>query len=683
VAKLAALLHDVGKIQPGFQDYLRRLEAGEKIARGPQHAIWGATYAYLALRQTDLWEQIALPVFGHHAGLHAASDASLRLSEWADENQQDLSDLQRVLLESGFLSGEMSSTKRSGTSLEMFIRMVFSALTDADYLATEEHFDDRKADARGWWRSIEELLARLREEQATFMADPSRREGELNKIRREIYQACVTASHAPPGFFRLTVPTGTGKTRSGLAFALEHAQRHKLRRVFTVLPYTSITEQTAKVYREALWDDAVLEHHSQFASGEGEGQAEADARLRAAAENWDAPIIVTTTVQFFESLLSRKPGKARKLHNIARSVIILDEVQALPVELLRPTGDVLRCLVREYGCTVMFCTATQPPLEEAPALTEFYGTDIMEIVPGYAQYFDSLQRVDYEIRRSPPPWSGLAEEVGKAPQVMVIMNTRRDAIALLDAMPNGDDVFHLSTLLCGAHRRKVLNTITERLVAGQPVRLISTQVVEAGVDLDFPMVFRAIGPLDRIVQAAGRCNREGKLAKGKVVLFEPAEGRVPAGAYRIGFEQAKALLSGCEGSELHKPDLYRTYFRELFSIANLDAKAVQERREVLDYPEVAERYRMIPETVPAIVNYPDASSVLTALQCWLEKPSKETWRHLQPYLVNFFQHEAIRHAADGWLEPLRGGLYHWWGRYDKDRGVVADFVDPADLIVSN
>ena len=529
VARLAGLLHDAGKIRPDFQDYLRRLEAGEKLARGPQHAIWGAVIAYLVLRRTGDWEQVALPVFGHHAGLHFAANASLQFAELAEGEKQDLLDLQRSLVDTGLLRGEMSRATRSGTSLEMFIRMVFSALTDADYLATEEHFDDRKADARGGWRSIEELLERFRQEQTSFMADASRCDGELNKARREIYHACVTASRAPQGFFRLTVPTGTGKTRSCLAFALEHAQRNRLRRVFTVLPYTSITDQTARVYREALWDEAILEHHSQFTAGEGEGQTEADARWRAAAENWDAPIVVTTTVQFFESLLSRRPGKARKLHNIASSVIILDEVQALPVELLRPTGDVLRCLVREYGCTVVFCTATQPPLEEAPALTEFHGADILEIVPSYAKYFDSLQRVNYEIRRGSQSWSELAGEIADAPQVMVIMNTRRDAIALLDAMPNGDDVFHLSTLLCGAHRRTVLSVITERLVTGQPVRLISTQVVEAGVDLDFPLVYRVTGPLDRIVQAAGRCNREGKPTKGRVVLFEPAEGRVPTG----------------------------------------------------------------------------------------------------------------------------------------------------------
>lgn len=563
----------------------------------------------------------------------------------------------------------------------MLTRMVFSALTDADYLATEEHFDAIRPEARGGHRSVTELLDRFREQQQAFTSDPSRRTGELNQARHEIYQQCVKASQSPPGFFRLTVPTGTGKTRSGLAFALQHAKHNCLRRVFTVLPYTSITEQTAKVYREALWDDAVLEHHSQFAAPETEGQSEADMRWRAATENWDAPVVVTTTVQFFESLLSRRPGKARKLHNIARSVIILDEAQTLPVELIRPTADVLGCLVREYGCTVVLCTATQPALEESPAVAEFHGTEITEIVPGNAHYFEILRRTDFDIRRTPQTWSAIAHEIANEDSVMVILNTRRDAISLLDALPTRDDAFHLSTLLCGAHRRDVLNTIASRLANKQRVKLISTQVVEAGVDLDFPLVLRATGPLDRIVQAAGRCNREGNLAQGKVIVFDPADGSLPSGAYKIGCKLARARLAECHGPELHQPTVYRDYFRRLFSEANVDAKGVQERREALDYPEVARRYQMIPETVSAIVDYGDAQS---ALQDWEEKPSRETWRKLQPFLVNFFQYEANRHIADGWLEHLSGVLYRWLGIYDKRlRGVVADFTDPADLIVED
>ena len=681
LAKLVGLLHDAGKILPEFQDYLQRLEAGEKIERGPPHAIWGAAIAYEALRKFNSWEQVSLPIFGHHAGLHAASEASLKFSELTKTEQNDLSSIRKAFTETGLLRGELVCNNRSGTGQEMFIRMIFSALTDADFLSTEAHFEEQKGSFRKGWRSITELLERFRERQTTFIADASKREGELNRIRNEIYNACLTASQLPPGFFRLRVPTGTGKTRSGLAFALEHAKTNQLRRVFTVLPYTSITEQTAKVYREVLWDDAILEHHSQFAAKEdSENQTEANSRWRAAAENWDASMIVTTTVQFFESLFTRKPSKARKLHNIAHSVIILDEVQALPVELLRPTGDVLRSLVQEYGCSIVFCTATQPPLEEAPALKEFYGTNVTEIAPNYAKYFHSLRRVNYEIRKSAQPWIEIAREIAEAKvsQVMVILNTKRDAIALMDAMPIMDDVFHLSTLLCGSHRRKVLDTITERLKAGQPVRLISTQVVEAGVDLDFPIVYRALGPLDRIVQAAGRCNREDSPVKGRVILFDPAEGNVPAGSYKIGCELAKGILANCEGSALHEPELYRTYFRKLFSIANSDARSIQERREVLDFPEVAKRYKMIPETVSIVVNYGDADLLLKR---WLEKPSKESWRKLQPYIVNVFEHEAIRHAKDGWLETLNGGIYRWWGKYDLVRGMVADYCDPADLIV--
>jgi CRISPR-associated endonuclease/helicase Cas3 len=261
---------------------------------------------------------------------------------------------------------------------------------------------------------------------------------------------------------------------------------------------------------------------------------------------------------------------------------------------------------------------------------------------------------------------------------MVILNTRRDAVALLDALGLHDGVFHLSTLLCGKHRRAILRLIRCRLRKGQPVKLISTQVVEAGVDLDFPEVWRAVGPLDRIVQAAGRCNREGRLPElGKVVVFHPADGRQPAGPYRIGCELARTILERRAGDDLHDPDTYREYFQRLFSCADLDKKQVQEAREALDFPEVARRYRMIEETVPVVVSHAGSE---TALERWRAKPSRAAWRGLQPYLVNFFHYEAKQFADDGYMEQVGEGLYRWLGRYDSTRGVAPGLLDPADLI---
>lgn len=681
LARLAGRLHDIGKVNPSFQEYLRRIEAGEDVKKGPPHAIWGAALAYWVFisRHPAMLNSVVLPVLGHHGGLSAASDAPPRFTEFLHdkENQIKIKDIIRSLPKSDWLRATLRPS--TGNS-EFFARMAFSALTDADFLATEAHFNPSMGNSRGGGPPLRDLWQRFDTDQARLFEDVASQSGQLNTVRREVYDCCLCASRMKPGLFRLRVPTGGGKTRSSLAFALQHALKHGLRRILVVLPYTSIIEQTAGVFRKALGADAVLEHHSQAPMADrSESQDESALRLRLAAENWDAPVVVTTTVQFFESLFSNRPAKVRKLHNVAHSVIVLDEAQALPVELLRPTIGAIQLLTREYGCTVVLCTATQPAFDETPYLPELANAEIHEIVPGYAKHFRALRRVRYEIRHSPLSWGEVAAAVKDLPQVMVVLNTRRDAIALLDAVGPDKDVFHLSTLLCGKHRRAVLRIIRCRLKKGLTVKLISTQVVEAGVDLDFPEVWRAVGPLDRIVQAAGRCNREGKMPNlGRVVVFHPADGRQPAGSYKIGCELARTMLERSAGDDLHNPDVYHEYFQKLYSYADLDKKRVQEARESLDFPEIASRYRMIDETVPAVVSHAGSETALKRWQAW---PSRAAWRSIQPYLVNFFQFEAKHFVDDGYMVQVGEGLYRWLGRYDRTRGVVWAALDPADLIV--
>jgi CRISPR-associated endonuclease/helicase Cas3 len=679
-AGILGAIHDIGKARPDFQRYLERLEAGEENARGPVHSIWGAVLWYVVARQIG-WREICLPVAGHHGGLSEASKLSQDLGKLAVESADTIERLREALSQTALLRGiRLCQQPLRECRLELHVRLLLSALADADFLATEEHFDPTTASSRGKWPALRALWPLFEEKQRNLMEEAGKSWNPVQEVRTEVYNQCLRVAEARPGIFRLTVPTGGGKTRSGFAFALKHALVNQLHRVIVAVPYTSITDQTAKVYRELVGADAVLEHHSGV---EDRGEEETGSYDRAclATENWDAPVIVTTTVQLFESLFARRPGKVRKLHNVVRSVLLLDEVQTLPPELLSPTLGVLRDLVENYGTSIVLCTATQPAFNDTPYLKEFDGVEIREIVPEYREHFQNLRRVEYERRVSMVSWVEVAAEVSQHPQVLVILNSRRDALRLLESVGKQDGLFHLSTLLCGAHRRKVLDEIGRRLSERLPVCAICTQVVEAGVDLDFPTVFRALGPLERIVQAAGRCNREGRRSEpGKVVIFEPADGGVPRGAYRAGFEQAKVLLDRKGAECLHDPAVHKEYFQRLYSVVDLDRRNVQDSRKDLNFPAVAERYRFIDETTPVLVQYRGLEE--SALQQWRYSPSREAWRKLQPYVVNLYRYEVEKYLESGWLEVLGPGLCRWLGRYDDLRGISAEALDPADLIVS-
>jgi CRISPR-associated endonuclease/helicase Cas3 len=518
----------------------------------------------------------------------------------------------------------------------------------------------------------------------------------VNRVRREVYETCLTAAKEEPGFFRLTVPTGGGKTRSGLAFALKHALAHDLARVIVAIPYTSIIEQTAGVYREIFDDErAVLEHHSAVGGREGENDAPVTPEAqwaRLATENWDAPIVVTTTVQLFESLLGNRTSACRKLHRLARSVIVLDEVQTLPPHLLKPTLDVLGRLVADYGVSVVLCTATQPALDES---ADFAGLpDIREIVPDAARHFLDLKRVHYEwpCLTARWNWERVADELRATPQALAILNTKADALALLAALDD-PSALHLSTLLCGAHRRAVLAEVRRRLDAGEPCLLVATQVVEAGVDLDFPTVLRALGPLDRIVQAAGRCNREGKQTAGRVVIFATEEEHQPPGAYRIGTDVTRIVLRAAAGDpDLDAPATYTDYFRGYYGGNDLDLKQVQQARQSFDYPEVAKRYRLIDDDAASVVvryrghsaeavgGRTDVDALLNALRSHPER-GRGLLRRLQPYIVGVRQQLLNKYVDEGLALEVLPGLWEWHGKYDDVRGLGNGEPDVVGLVV--
>ncbi|CCQ93021.1 conserved hypothetical protein [[Clostridium] ultunense Esp] len=687
VAYLCGLLHDLGKFHPEFQEYLEKQAKGENGMSVP-HAIWGAALAYQIIwrkmRHPELWKPFALPVAGHHAGLNSSGSLSLILEERIEKQKSHflevLQHAEPFLCKYVFpyLLKEWELPTLAKTEREMWIRMVFSALVDADYLDTERHFQPTLALARRQLISVKDLWNRFVSDQQQLI---DKAENTLvNRVRKQVYEACVESATKPQGVFRLTVPTGGGKTRSGLAFALKHVAEHQLDRVIVAIPYTSIIEQTAGVYREIFGDEAVLEHHSQVDMEYDEEQNEHVIRQRLATENWDAPLVVTTTAQLFDSLFSNRPGRVRKLHNLSRSVILLDEVQTLPPELLRPTLDALAMLVRHCRSTVVLSTATQPVFEESRFLEAFSDLAVEEILPPALvnDHFRQLRRVDYEVWKGPVLLEELVDFIREQRQVLVVFNTRKEAKKCVDLLKEDGDVLHLSSLLCGAHRRKILAEVRSRLIENRPVRLISTQVVEAGVDLDFPLVMRQIGPLDRMVQAAGRCNREGKLNQGRVIIFETQEGGSPRGPYRVALEVARAMLARMQAEDLHRHHLFRDYFQQLFASVDLDQRKIQTDREVMDYPRVAEKYRLIDQdTVPVVVPYEDSQKYL---RNWEKEPSRKNLRLLQPYIIQLYQWEVQKKEREGWLRWVSGNLYQWLGGYDELVGMTEEFYDPYDLM---
>ncbi len=748
LAQWAGWLHDVGKYSDDFQRYLRECDAAKHgTGKAPkpgsaEHKIAGTRLA-LELLPANLREIVAACVLGHHGGL-----AAFRKMLDAIAATQDKNSVQNKAMDTARSDFAPLNTTRptqlpaaAGTTIwerEMFVRFLFSCLVDADGLDTERHSSPEKADLRQTQTLAEagpnwlQLLTADQEKlQATAKPTP------VNAVRREVYAACRTAAVLPPGLFSLTVPTGGGKTRSSLAFALEHALARQRSRLIYAIPYTSIIDQTAAEFRKILGEDAVLEHHSAIedraerkeraatsAEEQAAMQAEnaGDQQRKLDAENWNAPLIVTTTVQLFESLFSNRTSRCRKVHHIAGSVIILDEVQTLPANLLCPLLDCLKTLLTHYGVTVVLCTATQPAISgETPFSDPKKGLGIPTAIipmPQMRSHFETLKRVTYRVETEPWDWTQAAREIKAKPtSCLAILNTKNDALALLAAL---DDpaARHLSTLLCGEHRRRVLeNTKTalkaEREGKGPSVRLVTTQVIEAGCDIDFPRVLRARGPLDRIIQAAGRCNREGKLDfLGDVLIFNPAEGKTPPGDYLTALQEAWMMIQGGE-INFDDPALATEFFSRFYRTlgdAGLDkpkavildgvksTEAVQVSRKQLDFPLVAQKMRLIDsDTSPVLVPYhrgkfakaKHSAEEFNALVARIEAQQQQgkglgrgLWREIQSLTVAVCtQSLAKLPVSPAYNSEAPESLYVWGGFYDPVVGIgnSVDW-DTSDLI---
>lgn len=679
IAELAHALgiaHDSAKADKRFQAYLYACHQGRPAPKCPHaHPSAVASYQHLGV--------FALAVAGHHAGM---PDSSAWLQREAEADERAVASARRFLDQVGANGRQPNLPEWVNDPLaaEMLVRMAFSCLVDADRLDTEAHTSPQTPDQRFGYAELSELKRRL-----DTHLDGLGGEGRVHEHRRRILASCRAAAANPTGMFDLQVPTGGGKTLSGMAFALDHAVLHGLRRVVVAIPYTSIIDQTAEVYGSIFGADNVLEHHSAVEwESEDERPGETERRAQLAAENWDCPLVVTTTVQLFESLHSHKPGRCRKLHNLAGSVILLDEVQTLPEHHLGAILNVLGELVRHYGCSVVFSTATLPDLTAVlPGLVR------TPLVPDYPEHFAALRRVQYEL--APEPWTHeqVAEHVRENDQVLVVVNLRKDAVTIARLCQGQEGLFHLSTLLCGHHRKAVIREIRRRLTEGLPVRLISTQVVEAGVDVDFPVAMRAMGPLDRIIQVAGRCNREGKLdGQGRCIVFELDGGSVPKGAYASATTMTRTKLREFEPELWDSPDTVRDYTRELLAIIETgslakshDEAPILKLRAELKFRSVGESFRMIDQETHGLVveSYSLTDEAPDAIQALLERAKHQprgARRKLAPYTVSLYQHEISRLRQEGLVREHESGLLVYTGAYDPLLGLSPDLTDPSDLI---
>lgn len=657
-ARILGENHDMGKGTLPWQAYLRYangvVDEFRKYYEGhPTHADVGAQWLFRHSNQAG--KLLAYCIAGHHGGLPnwiegvAEGGLKCRLLKSVPPVEIELSN---PLLPS-VLPFQMDAA-RLGYEFQFFVRMIFSCLVDADYLDTEEYLDKEKVSWRsypplhelseGFWSRFNELRSN---------ADPS---NHVVQQREAVLRDCLARAGDRHGLFSLTVPTGGGKTLASLAFAMQHAKAHdkahSMRRIIYVVPFTSIIEQNAKVFRKMLGEDAVLEHHCNFIP------ENSDWRTRLSSENWDAPVVVTTNVQFFNSFYANKPSKCRKLHNVANSIVVFDEVQAIPVGKLKPCLEVIRELSENYGVTSILCTATQPAIEYSKRFDTGL-KDVKEIVSDVPALFAALKRTEEQFvgTLSEPE---VAVRLSKLDQVLCIVNTRQQALDVFDALPESEGNIHLSALMYPAHRSRMLDEVRQRLDPENNLscRVVSTQLIEAGVDVDFPCVYRAVAGIDSIAQAAGRCNRNGghKVPRPVHVFAFPDDSSCQA--FRIAAQSAEKLFERFCGRLTH-PDCVLEYFTDYFwkNEQRMDDDGTVKQCSHacagdIQFKDIAEFQMIKTATIPIVIALEkDAVELVRSLE--YAEHAGGILRKLQQYSVQVYsyQFDAIRK----WLEsPLPG-----------------------------
>nr|MDT0663467.1 CRISPR-associated helicase Cas3' [Micromonospora sp. DSM 115978] len=702
LAYTLGVLHDVGKASCTWQAGLAKV-AGSDRPVGIDHKGLGTRIA----RERGLGS-FALGIYGHHGGLIDADaltqqlSASLARAGDVASAETALPDLLPGLPDdlSQVIPAQWQSDPLVG---EMAMRLCYSALVDADSLDTAAHFAQLTQPRVRDDVDFGQLHKRFEQRRAEVLA---RRPGSpVDGVREGIYADCLASAELPPGIFRMPVPTGGGKTLAAGGFALRHAERHGMRRVIVAVPFLTITEQNAAVYRNLLDDQGsepiVLEHHSQVDFDD----PAAGKWARLAAENWDAPFVVTTFVRLFESLYGRKPSAMRRVHRLAGAVIVLDEVQALPHHLLVPILNGLKLLVEHFGSTVLFSSATQPDFW---ALNEFKDVKAVDVVRNPGRLVTELRRVRFEWQVDPEPTlADIADQAAEERAALVVVNTTANAQQVFqqwqDAVPDGIAI-HLSTRMCPSHRQRELARARARLRAEVPVLLVATQLIEAGVDIDFPVVFRAMAPADSLLQAAGRANREGRLTDGgRVVVFAPQDGSHPP-SYKV--------LIGCTERAFGpgKPDLddltaLAGYYRDLYDTLNLEhrghlGRKIERARQrwqfqtVTDGPIInagekarnrKEAFRLIDDQGIAVVTPHGAETEEERgeLEHLIERirtapvPQLADLRRLQPYTTNLHVSAFQKTGVKALMRPILGevkvgGLAEWVGGYDPHTGIEID-----------
>jgi len=652
--------HDLGKATLPWQAYLRHankiVDEFSKFYSGhPSHAAVGAQWLFKHSNQAG--KLLAYCIAGHHGGLPNWTDTST-----AALNQKVRNEIPKLgvsIADPEIPQGFpilYPQIERLGFQLQFFTRMLFSCLVDADFLDTEQFLDKKKSG----WRSNYPLISELKEsfsdnlnkirENAEKLKDKNQR--HVNRQRELVLGDCLRSAELDAGLFSLTVPTGGGKTLSSLAFALNHAVKHGQRRIIYVVPFTSIIEQNAKVLRENLGYAAVLEHHCNFIADE------TDWKTRLAAENWDAPIIVTTNVQFFNSFYANKTSKCRKLHNVSNSIIIFDEVQAIPVEKLQPCLEVIRELSLNYGVTSVLCTATQPAIK----YSEHFAAglkDVREIIHDVPRLFKTLKRTT-EVYIGEFSAEDIAEKLQAYEQVLCIVNSRQQALDVFSALPESVANIHLSALMHPQHRTIKIQKIRELLDDGLPCRVVSTQLIEAGVDVDFPCVFRAVAGIDSIAQAAGRCNRNGRSKIPlQVNIFNFTDG-VGCSYFRQAAQSAEKLFTRYAG-RLTDPDCVTAYFDDYYwkNSQRMDAEGIVEsclpaQNGDIQYKDLA-KFKMIESaTVPIVVAIEKEAVRLVEALLFAE----HKWgilRKLQQYTVQIYPYQFDQ--LKSWCESPVDGVW--------------------------